>query len=109
VQVVNLLVTPDQAEILALASNETRIQLVLRNPLDTQTTKTSGVAMSGLFGGPIKPPEPVAPRPRKIAERISLPYPVAAPPKAAPPVTVEVMNGNKRVESKFPAAAESVQ
>src|SRR6202030_1199301 len=45
VQVVNLLVTPEQAEILSLASNETRIQLVLRNPLDTQTAKTTGVAL----------------------------------------------------------------
>jgi pilus assembly protein CpaB len=109
VQVVNLLVTPEQAEILALASNETRIQLVLRNPLDTLTTKTTGVAMSGLFGGPIKPPEPAAaPKPRRISERVALPYPVA-PPKPAPPVTVEVMNGNKRVESKFPAGSENAQ
>ncbi len=30
-QVVNLLVTPEEAEILSLAGNETRIQLVLRN------------------------------------------------------------------------------
>src|SRR5579863_3500496 len=37
VQVVNLLVTHEQAEILSLASNETRIQLILRNPLDTDT------------------------------------------------------------------------
>ena len=34
VQVVNLLVTPDQAELLSLASNQAKIQLVLRNPLD---------------------------------------------------------------------------
>ena len=39
-QVVNLLVTPEQAETLSLASNETRIQLVLRNPLDTDNVKT---------------------------------------------------------------------
>jgi pilus assembly protein CpaB len=110
VQVVNLLVTPEQAEVLTLASNETRIQLVLRNPLDTQTTKTSGVAMSGLFGGAIKPPEhPAAPRPRRAAERVVLPVPAAQPAKPAPPVTVEVMNGSKRIESKFPAAPESVQ
>ena len=50
VQVVNLLVTPEQAEVLSLASNETRIQLVLRNPLDHETAKTSGSAMSDLFG-----------------------------------------------------------
>ena len=34
VQVVNLLVTPEQAEMLSLASTQTTIQLVLRNPLD---------------------------------------------------------------------------
>src|SRR5262249_20456601 len=34
VQVVNLLVTPDQAEQLSLAAAQTTIQLVLRNPLD---------------------------------------------------------------------------
>jgi pilus assembly protein CpaB len=109
VQVVNLLVTPEQAEILALASNETRIQLVLRNPLDTQTTKTSGVALSGLYGGPIKPPEAVAPKPRRVSARVDLPVPVAQPPKPAPPVMVEVMNGTKVVQSKFPAGSESNQ
>ena len=57
VQVVNLLVTPEQAEILSLASNETRIQLVLRNPLDTETSKTTGIALASLFGGAMKPPE----------------------------------------------------
>ncbi|HMF79096.1 MAG TPA: Flp pilus assembly protein CpaB [Bryobacteraceae bacterium] len=35
-QVVNLLVTPEQAEMLNLASSEAKIQLVLRNPLDTK-------------------------------------------------------------------------
>ena len=34
VQAVNLLVTPQQAEILSLAVAQNRIQLVLRNPLD---------------------------------------------------------------------------
>lgn len=109
VQVVNLLVTPEQAEILALASNETRIQLVLRNPLDTVVTKTSGVALAGLYGGPIKPPTPqIAPKPRHVEQRVNLPMP-AAPPRPAPPVMVEVMNGNKTVESKFPAGSESNQ
>ena len=40
VQVVNLLVTPEQAETLSLASNQqVKIQLVLRNPLDTKTDR----------------------------------------------------------------------
>ena len=52
VQVVNLLVTPEQAELLSLASNETKIQLVLRNPLDTVLAKPPGTQMAGLFAGP---------------------------------------------------------
>ncbi len=108
VQVVNLLVTPEQAEILALASNETRIQLVLRNPLDTQTTKTNGVALAGLYGGIMKPPEVAAPKPHRVVARVTLPLP-PAPPKVAPPVTVEVMNGAKVVQSKFPGTSESNQ
>jgi len=109
VQVVNLLVTPEQAEVLSLASNETRIQLVLRNPLDTQTAKTPGVALAGLYGVPVKPPvAPVAPRPRRIAARVQLPPPQEQP-KPAGPVMVEVINGAKRVESKFQGGTEGVQ
>lgn len=108
VQVVNLLVTPEQAEILSLASNETRLQLVLRNPLDTQTAKTTGVALSALYGAAVKPPE--APRPRPTMARVkTAPVVMVAPPRPAGPVTVEVMNGNKRVDAKFPAASEGVQ
>ena len=50
VPVINLLVTPQQAEQLSLAANQTTIQLVLRNPLDTQVAKTNGAAVSQLFG-----------------------------------------------------------
>ena len=39
VQVVNLLVTPEQAEQLSVASHQTTIQLVLRNPLDREVPK----------------------------------------------------------------------
>ncbi|HVP47098.1 MAG TPA: Flp pilus assembly protein CpaB [Bryobacteraceae bacterium] len=109
VQVVNLLVTPDQAEILSLASNETRIQLVLRNPLDTETTKTNGIALASLYGSTVKPPE-AAPKPRPVTARVTLPAPVKVePPKPAPPVMVEVINGAKRVESKFPSGPEANQ
>ena len=45
VQVVNLLVTPEQAEQLSLASSQTSIQLVLRNPLDHEIAKTPGTAL----------------------------------------------------------------
>lgn len=103
VAVVNLLVTPEQAEILSLASNETRIQLILRNPLDTETSKTPGIALSSLYGGAVKPPEAPAPKPRPVMAHVKLPPPVE-PARPAPPVMVEVINGAKRVESKFPGA-----
>src|SRR6266436_2442024 len=79
VQVVNLLVTPEQAEILNLASNETKIQLVLRNPLDTVTAKTTGTSLASLFDNHgknpvVEPPKPVSATPRR-----------PAPPKPAPP------------------------
>jgi len=109
VQVVNLLVTPEQAEILSLASNETRIQLVLRNPLDTETSKTAGIALASLYGGVMKPIEAPAAKPRPVTARVKLPTPVAEPPKPAPPVMVEVINGAKRVESKFPSGTEAHQ
>src|ERR1700761_1953134 len=52
VQVVNLLVTPEQAELLSLASTQTHIQLVLRNPLDTQVAQLSGSALARLYTDP---------------------------------------------------------
>jgi len=89
VQVVNLLVSPEQAELLSLASNQTKIQLVLRNPLDTQMTNPPGSAMTNLFTD-IKP----APKAR-----------VAAAPRKSVYV-VEVLNGAKRSEEKFAAGEE---
>jgi len=94
VQVVNLLVTPEQAQILSLASNETRIQLVLRNPLDTETPKTPSVAMSSLFAeGAPKPPAP----PVRRASPPPAPQ-VQAPPRV---ILIEVLNGPKRSQEKF--------
>jgi pilus assembly protein CpaB len=65
VQVVNLLVTPEQAQILALASNQMKIQLVLRNPLDTSTVPVPETAMTNLFTGS-KAPGPGRSRPRLL-------------------------------------------
>lgn len=52
VAVVNLLVTPAQAEVLTLATDE-RIQLVLRNPADQAIAQTPGAATSNLFEGSV--------------------------------------------------------
>lgn len=109
VQVVNLLVTPDQCEILSLATNETRVQLVLRNPLDTDMAKTKGSAMANLFTGRNDTPAitPAAPRPIVRVRRAPAPAaPAAVKDKPAPPVMVEVINGSKRMEAKFAPVEE---
>jgi pilus assembly protein CpaB len=105
VPVVNLLVTPDQAEILSLASNETRIQLILRNPLDTQPTNTPGTAMATLFGEG-KPAAPQASRARvkPAPQAVVLP---PTPPRS--PFLIEVLNGAKRTEVKFERRLEEQQ
>lgn len=51
VNVVTLLVTPAQAETLALAAGRGEIQLALRNGLDMDTVRTSGVRQANLLGG----------------------------------------------------------
>jgi pilus assembly protein CpaB len=52
VPVVTFLLTPEQAETLALASQQGSIQLALRNQLDTTEVRTSGARKSALMGGP---------------------------------------------------------
>ena len=103
VQVVNLLVTPKQAELLSLASNETRIQLVLRNPLDTELAKPPGSAMAALFADPNGAPKPVA---RAEAPR-RMPSPVVQKPAAPRYYLVEVLNGSTKKEEKFSAPQEN--
>jgi pilus assembly protein CpaB len=87
VNVVTLLVNPDEAERLTLAASEGKIQLALRNPLDKGTPATRGVKPSGLLGNP--PPI------RSVSTRTaqgSVAQAAAAP--AAP--TVEIIRGDKR-------------
>jgi pilus assembly protein CpaB len=103
VPVVNLLVTPEQAEILSLATSQTHIQLVLRNPLDNDTKKTPGVAMASLFSDGAPPPRPVA-APVKWTPPPVKATPAPPPPAPARTLMVEVMNGAKRSEEKFATA-----
>lgn len=99
VPVVNLLVTPEQAEVLSLANNQTAIQLILRNPLDTEATKTPGSAVANLFGE--AKPAPVPGRPRPVAPQAKL-IPLPTAPQLPPSyLLVEVLNGPKRSEVKF--------
>ena len=93
VSVVTLLVDPAQAERLALASTEGKIQLALRNPLDTGAPATAGVRPAVLLAGGVPTtPAPAARRPRPAAAPVVA---VAAPP-ATP--TVEIIRGDKRTQ-----------
>ena len=83
VQVVNLLVTPEQAETLSLASTSVKIQLVLRNPLDTKTDPVPGTAMTNLFADQNQLPVPASTVARLAEAPISTPF------------SIEVINGIK--------------
>ena len=96
VRVVNLLVTPEQAQVLSLATglnpggNAGHIQLVLRNPLDTAIATVPGTGIGQLFGGTAPAP---APRPHGEVARAPRPAPVV--------YSIEVYNGSQRSEQKF--------
>lgn len=106
VPVVNLLVNPEQAEILSLASNETRIQLVLRNPLDTDPAKTSGTVLANLYGES-KPAAPAAPRARPVATPVKAAAPVQV--ISLPPYRIEVLNGPQSSVATFAQKTEEKQ
>jgi pilus assembly protein CpaB len=94
--VVTLMVTPDDAERIALAQSEGQIMLVLRNPLDREQTVTSGVRTESLMGQP----EPaavkaVAATPRRQAV-VQQPPPIVPAPAA--PRVVEAIRAAKRTE-----------
>lgn len=99
---VTVLVNPEQAEILTLASNEGHIQLVLRNGNDATIEKTPGTQVSQLYGVTAKQQqqkaEAPAPRPRpKPVVVAQAPPPVAPPPPAPPPADqIVVIRGNQK-------------
>jgi pilus assembly protein CpaB len=86
VSVVTLLVDPEQAERLTLASTEGKIQLALRNPLDKTTPVTRGVKQAALLGSPATTPRALA-RPRTTTVAVAGPLDSN---------TVEVIRGDKR-------------
>ena len=106
VQVVNLLLTPAQSEIMNLAT-EQRIQLVLRNPGDQVIAQTPGAATANLFEGNAIRTTPLAfssgasEKPRRHEQ-------LAAPPPPFPPAPahvaqatsapVEVLSGSNRAQ-----------
>ena len=90
VNVVTLLVNPDEAERLTLASTEGKIQLALRNPMDQTAPHTSGVRPAGLMGSGVSAPV------RRVAANTAAPRTEVVMP--APLPTVEIIRGDKRAQ-----------
>ena len=86
VTVVTLLVTPDEAEALTLAATEGRIQLALRNTLDTDSIDSRGRRITSLI-------TPTAPRSAAPARRLA--------PQANPERVIESFEGGSRTLLKF--------
>lgn len=94
--VITLLVTPDDAQRLTLASSEGKIQLALRNPLDTKQDDVAAALSRALYKGGAPPP---AEQPR--VHRVVTPR-IAPPPQASTGVSVEVYQGSKKTDVKLP-------
>jgi len=91
VTVITLLVSPEDAAKLTMATTEGKIQLALRNIIDSKKVAPPAVLQAALFSGAPAP----APAPRRAAQA-----PVVAPTPS--PYVIEVITGNKRENKSFP-------
>src|SRR5450631_1848962 len=90
VPVITLLVSPEDAGKLAMASTQGKIQLALRNTVDTKRVDPAPVMEANLFSGG-------APAPKTGPVKIATPRPAPASP-----YVIEVITGNKRENKSFP-------
>lgn len=108
VTTVTLALTPEQAERLALAHNEGKLTLGMRNLRDQGVVNTVGATRETLLGTPAPPARPVAARPRAKAEA---PAPaVVSAPLPVPKVeihTVAVIRSGKPSEQVFVRKGEA--
>jgi pilus assembly protein CpaB len=114
VKAVTLQVTPEQAEKLALASSEGRLQLVMRNQIDQGDEQTPGVNKRSLLTGEAatQAPEPgslKSEQPKQETKAVRRSAPVAKPAAAAPAApqptpraSVEMIEGAKKRSVEFP-------
>jgi pilus assembly protein CpaB len=122
VRTVSLLVTPEQAEKLTLASTEGRLRLALRNSIDQNALQTPGANKRTLLTGDAAlpapdavlqkkvEPQPPKPRPRRSAAPLTIVSGKIGPPAATPapaPLpkprpSMEVFEGTKKRTVDFP-------
>jgi pilus assembly protein CpaB len=108
---VTLQVTPEQAEKLALAATEGKLQLVMRSQIDQGNEETPGVNKRNLLNGDkaMPVPEPGAlkseqPKTEAQPRRSSAPKPAATTPapQPTPRTQVEMIEGAKKRNVEFP-------
>jgi pilus assembly protein CpaB len=113
VKAVTLQVTPEQAEKLALASTEGKLQLMMRNQIDQGDEQTKGINKRSLLSGDaaVTPPEPGSlkseqpksePRPVRRSAAPKPAAPAAAPAPQPTPRAVEMIEGAKKRNVEFP-------
>src|SRR6202034_3931379 len=96
--VITLLVSPDDAQRLTLASSQGHIQLALRNPLDTKQDEVASSNSRGLYRGAAMP----APVQSPVVHHTSLKRVTTTPPPSTG-ISVEVYQGDKKMDVvKFP-------
>jgi pilus assembly protein CpaB len=93
VPVITLLVNPEDASKLTMAANQGKLQLALRNTVDTKLVSPAPVLQATLFGGAL----PAQPAVRRSG-------PGKAPPTPPAPYVIEVITGNKRENKSFPGS-----
>jgi pilus assembly protein CpaB len=101
VQVITLLVDPDDSQKLTLASADGDIRLSLRNPLDLDQTDPEPFKKSSLYTSPSSQAAP--PEVKKVARRVVKPKPVviAPPPPKTRTFEVELIQGSERENLSF--------
>jgi pilus assembly protein CpaB len=92
--VITLLVSPDDAQKLTLATTQGKIQLSLRNPLDTKQQELAAVNTGTLYRGVAAAPA-LLPKPKSVKHNLIL------PPTAPAAYSVEVIKGTKKDITKF--------
>jgi pilus assembly protein CpaB len=112
VKAVTLLVLPEQAEKLALAASEGKLQLVMRNSIDQGDEQTKGINKRGLLGGDravpapepgsLKSEQPPAPKPLARVRRELKPAAEVSAAPAPPRASVEMIEGAKKRSVDFP-------
>ena len=99
---VTLLLSPRDSEKLLLASSQGNIQFVLRNGADTEQVKGTAVGLADLSAsGAPKPPAPLTTHVRVRSSRSE----AKKLPKPEDFYTIEIYQGEKRSEQKFPESA----